>query len=76
MKLGRVALVPYAPPGSEELFGLFSEHLSDTDGYLLANYGPIVGGKTIMDAFTALEELEESAKIAWMLRNEDVPTIG
>jgi len=70
MRLGRVAFVPYAFPGSEQLFALFSAHISDTDGYLLANHGPIVGGATLLTAFYALEELEESARLAWALRHE------
>ena len=75
MQLGKIALVPYAPPGSEQLFSLFEQHNSDANGYILAHHGPIVGGKTIMSAFNALEELEESAKIAWTLRHENIATI-
>ncbi len=70
MKLGRVALTPYGKPGSQELFDAFRASVSDTNGYLLKNHGPIVGAKEMMEAYFALEELEESAKIAWMLRNE------
>lgn len=70
MKLGKVVAVPYHRPGSPELFDSFRKCLTDTNGYLLKNHGPIVGAQTIMDAYYSLEELEESAKIAWMLRNE------
>ncbi|MCI8649944.1 MAG: aldolase [Anaerotruncus sp.] len=70
MKLGCVALTPYAAPGSEELFRLFRESLCESNGYLLKNHGPIVGAPSMMEAYFALEELEESARIAWMLRNE------
>lgn len=69
MKLGTVGLIPYAKPGSEELFEAFRERIQDSDGYLLKNHGPVVGGKNLMDAFAILEELEESAKVAWMLRD-------
>ena len=34
---------------------------------LLKAHGPVVPGKSIMDAFYCLEELEESAHIAWEL---------
>lgn len=67
MKLGTVGLVPYEKPGSEALFAAFRERVNDSDGYLLKNHGPVVPGKTIMDAFYCLEELEESARIAWEL---------
>lgn len=70
MRLGTVGLVPYAKPGSKELFQLFEERFQDSDGYLLENHGPVVGEKDILSAFYALEELEESARIAWELRNE------
>lgn len=68
MKLGAVGLVPYAAPGSQELFDLFRSRVKESDGFLLKNHGPIVGGKNIMAAFYAMEELEESAKIAWHFR--------
>ena len=68
MKLGTVGLIPYAKPGSEELFEAFRERVDLSDGYLLKNHGPVAGGKDMMDAFGIIEELEESAKIAWHLR--------
>ncbi|BCZ27834.1 class II aldolase [Claveliimonas bilis] len=71
MKLGKVGLIPYAPPGSRELFGLFEEYMEGSDGYLLQNHGPVVGAASMMDAFYAIEELEESARIAWSLRQVD-----
>lgn len=65
MKLGSVGLVPYAEPGSTELFSNFRACVNLSDGFILKNHGPVVGGKDIMDAFYILEELEESAHIAW-----------
>ncbi len=65
MKLGTVGIIPYAKPGSEELFQLFEKNINNSDGFLLANHGPIVGAKNMMEAFFALEELEESARIAF-----------
>lgn len=67
MRLGTVGLIPYAPPGSEELFRLFEMNMKKSNGYLLKNHGPIVGAKSIMEAFYCMEELEESARIAWEL---------
>ena len=37
---------------------------------LLANHGPVVSGKTLLDAVYAAEELEESAKLALLLRGQ------
>lgn len=73
MKLGKIRLIPYAKPGSEELFSHFKENLNEGNGYLLAHHGPVVGGTDLRNAFFGLEELEESARIAWELRN--VPNV-
>lgn len=75
MKLGTVGLIPYEKPGSEELFQAFRERISFSDGYLLKNHGPVVGGKTLNDAFFALEEMEESAKVAWTLKDTEAEKI-
>lgn len=72
IKLGTVGLVPYEKPGSEALFTAFRERVDASDGYLLKNHGPVVPGKTVMDAFYCLEELEESARIAWELYRSGV----
>ena len=66
MRVGRVALVPFAPPGSQELFDHFREHLGDTNCYLLAHHGPVAGNRDLLQAFYDLEELEETAKLSWL----------
>lgn len=38
-------------------------------GYLLSHHGPIVSGKSLMNAFEAMEELEQTAWLAWQLRS-------
>ncbi|WP_066255785.1 class II aldolase/adducin family protein [Neobacillus drentensis] len=68
MKLGNVGLISYEKPGSQELFNVFEKRVKDSDGWLLSHHGPVVPGKDLMEAFFRLEELEESAKIAWELR--------
>lgn len=70
MKVGSIGLVPYGKPGSDALFDAFKESLPNGDAYLLKNHGGIVGGKSVMDAFYGIEELEESAKIACMIEPE------
>ena len=72
MKVGTVGIIPYAKPGSQELFGYMEERIMNSDAYLLKQHGPVVAGRTILDAFYGLEELEESAKTAWYLRGEYV----
>lgn len=65
MKLGAVVEIPYAPPGSQELFSLMRERVGTERGYLLCNHGPIVAGRSLMNAFECLEELEQSSWLAW-----------
>lgn len=68
MKLGCVAEVPCAPPGSEELFEAFSASLGPERGYLLSHHGSIVGGTSLINAFEAIEELEQTAFTCWELK--------
>lgn len=75
MKVGRIGLVPYAQPGSKELYKYMEKRIYSSDGFILQNHGPIIAGKSLMDAFAGLEELEESAKIAWHLRGKDIKHI-
>lgn len=65
MKLGTVGIIGYFPPGSKELFSALEKNIHSSDGFLLGNHGPIVGGKSIMDAFSIIEELEESCHVSW-----------
>ena len=72
MRVGRLPLVPYFPPGDESLAkaveGLAGEH----HAVLLANHGPVVAGATLANAQYATEELEETAKLFLMLRNQPI----
>lgn len=70
MIVGTVGLIPYEKPGSQELFHAFHDRIRWSNAYLLRQHGPVVPGKNIMDAFYGLEELEESAKIAWELNGK------
>lgn len=67
MKVGKIGLIPYGKPGSDELFASFRDNLDTGDAYILKNHGGIVGGKSLMDAFFGIEELEESAKVACLI---------
>jgi ribulose-5-phosphate 4-epimerase/fuculose-1-phosphate aldolase len=70
MRVGKLPLVPYHPPGDESL-ALAVEKLADKHhAVLLANHGPVVAGKSLEDAMYATEELEETAKLFLMLRGE------
>ena len=68
MKIGKLPLVPYFPPGDLDLARAVREMASDHHAVLLANHGPVVAGKSLEDAVYATEELEETAKLFLMLK--------
>lgn len=64
MRVGRVPLVPYARPGSQLMGDLAREKASHHRALLLANHGPVVAAESLDAAVFAMEELEETAKLA------------
>lgn len=68
MRVGRLPLVPYHPPGDLDLARAVGELASRHHAVLLANHGPVVAGATLEDAVYASEELEETARLYLMLR--------
>ncbi|MDO4343277.1 MAG: class II aldolase/adducin family protein [Eubacteriales bacterium] len=70
MKVGRIGLIPKAQPGSEELFRYFEDRINDSDGYLLAHHGVILGDTDMQSVYYDMEEMEENAKINWYMRKE------
>jgi ribulose-5-phosphate 4-epimerase/fuculose-1-phosphate aldolase len=67
MRLGRVPLVDYHPPGSPELTAAVEAMTGDGHALLLANHGPIVSGPDLESAADAIEELEHTAQIFLMM---------
>ena len=68
MRVGRLPLVPYMPPGDAGLAKAVAKLAGRHHAVLLANHGPVVAGNTLADAQFAAEELEETAKLFLMLR--------
>lgn len=68
MRVGRLPLVPYFPPGDERLADAVAKVAKETRGALLANHGPVIGAADLDQAVFAIEELEETAKLFLMLR--------
>ena len=72
MRVGRLPLVPYHPPGDEGL-GTAVEQVARTAAcLLLANHGPVVTGPDLASAVAAAEELEETAALHLLLSGHDV----
>jgi ribulose-5-phosphate 4-epimerase/fuculose-1-phosphate aldolase len=70
MRVGRLPMAPYFPPGDLALAEAVRERAGESHAVLLANHGPVVAGKSLREAQYATEELEETAKLFLMLRGE------
>lgn len=72
MRVGRLPLAPYFPPGDEELAKAVETLAGEHHAVLLANHGPVVAGTSLENAQYATEELEETAKLFLMLRGQKI----
>jgi len=68
MRVGRLPLVPYFPPGDSKLADAVRPLVGRHHAVLLANHGPVVAGTSLSAAAAAIEELEETAKLHLLLR--------
>jgi ribulose-5-phosphate 4-epimerase/fuculose-1-phosphate aldolase len=68
MKIGRLPLIPYHPPGDPALGSAIRSLACRHCAVLLANHGPVVSGESLEAATYAIEELEETAKLSLLLR--------
>jgi ribulose-5-phosphate 4-epimerase/fuculose-1-phosphate aldolase len=67
MQVGRLALVPYFPPGDPALADAVRRVASKHHAILLANHGPVVAGSSLSAAVGAVEELEQTARLMLLL---------
>ncbi len=68
MKLGRLAVAPYAKPGSAELRAGVARLAPGRAALLMANHGSIAGGASLTRAMDAAEELEATCRLYLTLR--------
>ncbi len=71
MRVGKVKLLPFFLPGDPEMGEAVRGLAGKRTAVLLANHGPVVAGKDIWAATFAMEELEETAKLALLTRGLD-----
>ena len=69
MRVGKLPVVPYFPPGDERLAAAVRQLAANHAAVLLANHGPVVAGKSLDSAAGAIEELEATAKLFLMLQD-------
>lgn len=68
MRLGKVKLLPVFLPGDPAMGEAVRGLAGKRSAVMLANHGPVVAGKDLEAAVHAIEELEETAKLALMTR--------
>ena len=68
MKLGKVALLPFFLPGDPAMGRAVRGLAGKRSAVMLANHGPGVAGSDIEAACNAIEELEDTARLAMMTR--------
>jgi 3-dehydro-4-phosphotetronate decarboxylase len=69
MRVGRLKLLPYFPPGDPKLATAIGDVAAHHSAVLLANHGPVVAGTSLEAAVNAAEELEETAKLYLLLHH-------
>ena len=80
MKLGKVKLLPFIMPGDPAMGDAVRGLAGKRAAVMLANHGPVVAGADVEAACNAIEELEDTARLAMltlgksprMLSTEDV----
>lgn len=68
MKLGKVKLLPFFLPGDPAMGEAVRGLAGKRSAVMLANHGPVVAGKDIEAACNAIEELEDTARLAVLMR--------
>ncbi|PHM46939.1 aldolase [Xenorhabdus miraniensis] len=76
MRVGRLPVIEYFPPGDERISQEIARLATKHNAILLANHGPVIGGKTLRQAFFNAEELEDTARIYLMLLPHGFTTLS
>ena len=63
MRVGRLPVVPYFPPGDVGLAAAIEATSAQSRSVLLANHGLLVAGTTLDAAAAAAEEIEQTARL-------------
>lgn len=75
MKLGKVKLLPFYRPGDPQMGEAVRGLAGKRTAVMLANHGPVVAGKDVEAACNAIEELEDTARLAIMMRGYNPKTL-
>ncbi len=66
LSLGRIEVVPYARPQTEELASALAGRIDVSDALILERHGTLSVGKSVADAYFGTERLEHAAQVLWM----------
>ena len=72
MRVGKLPVIPYYRPGSPEIARELSKQANSGKAFLLANHGVVVTGGDLQDAVDNTEELEETAKLQFILQGQKI----
>ncbi|WP_439238865.1 3-oxo-tetronate 4-phosphate decarboxylase [Lonepinella sp. BR2919] len=72
MRVGKLQVIPYYRPGSPEIARELSERALTGKAFLLANHGIVVTGSDLLDAADNADELEETAKLQFILQGQKI----
>lgn len=66
--LGKIPLAEYATPSTPEVVDSIKPLVKECDAVMLANHGVVTCGTSLDEAYNKMEEVEHTAKIAYILR--------
>lgn len=72
MRVGKLPVIPYYKPGDVNIARELGERALSGKAFLLANHGVVVTGKNLVDAVDNTEELEETAKLYFLLHGHKI----
>jgi 3-dehydro-4-phosphotetronate decarboxylase len=72
MRVAPLAVVPYFRPGSPKLGEFVGDAARESNCMLLRNHGMTCLGRTLEEAVDRADELEETAKLLFLLRGRDL----
>ena len=76
MRVGQLPLVPYFRPGDIALADAVAECAREHHAVLLANHGPVIAGASLEAAAGIAEELEETARLSFIVSGHAVRTLN
>lgn len=72
MRVKKLQVIPYYRPGDPNIARELGQRVNTGKAFLLANHGIVVTGSDLIDAVDNTEELEETAKLYFILQGQDI----